>query len=285
MLLSASIAEAVRHVGGDRSQRNRLAVAISSAGQTTLTFEFPLGPVVPSALLEVRSGDTEVVYVWSVNAADKTAVVGRAELGTTALTSVAIGSIVAIGPTWPRVEVRKAVTDEIQSLPGEGLFRMRSSVLTYNFTHEGFVTTAVTDMLSPYALEYTLSGRKKWLYDFRADQNLLRPINGSLPDNNEATLHYRAPFAAVTADSQDLATDLGLPSTAQDIPAMGAAYRLLLAKEAIRTDVTSQAHARKAEEVTARANVSLARDRKMQRDMRIADELMRLRQQWRPRFR
>lgn len=274
MLVSEAVREVRRHLGGDKAARNKVNGAVtSSATSVVLTYAANLSQ---GSIIETPAG--ELLYVWDYTAATKTATVERGHDGTTAA-AIDDGAIVRVNVRYPEHEILAALNDEVRALSAEGLYQEKSATLTWDTATQTFDTTAVTDMLAPYALMYEpTNGDPVYEFSYQRRDTYIRPYLDPL--STTATLWYRAPFVVFTATTDDLETVCKIPEEAHDILPLGAAARLLMGKEAQRLDTAAQTHARKTEDVPATSNAQLARLLKMQRDSRLAHEVRRLRAKW-----
>lgn len=246
MLVSDSIRQVRQHLGHVRETLNSLSGSIDSADTTViLSLEDP----VPTAgtIVEVRADNTsEEMYVWSLLGTDMVVERGWGDSSATAFNS---GALVAINPTLTDADIFNEIIQEVRSLPSEGLYRIDSEELEYNYTTDGFNTTEIDNMVGPLSLQYTIGGRTFWTDKFTDHSGLLRPWNMALPDNQTATLFYRGGFIQPESYDQDLAEYCQIPESAQDIVAIGAAIRMVYGREQLRGQVAAQAHARSNEDV------------------------------------
>lgn len=276
MLISEAIRLAKEHIGQDKDSINRLNGALTdSATSVPLDFASPL-PAAGSRI-EMRSSTTsELAHVWSISS--QTATVARGRDGSTAA-AFSDEDDVAINPIVSNTATYKAITRELEGLPAEGLTQIKTGTLTYSYTTEGYSTTAITDLITPLMIHMVVGARDYWIHDFYEFPDLIRPKAYDPPDGT-ITLHYRAPFTAPSDYSDDLSTDLGVPDTAQDIVAIGAAIRLFYSQEQLRGQANTQQHARAPEDVqpgSGARSVSLLSQWKA---TRLAHETMRQREKY-----
>jgi len=93
---------------------------------------------------------------------------------------------------------------------------------------------------------------------------------------NNLEVVYRAPFVQATALTDDVVVDLGLSASMVDIPPLGAAEMLTRTTESRRLQIHTQPDPRRADEVAAGSNASIARELGKQFDRRCDDEYIRL---------
>ncbi len=226
--------------------------------------------------IEVRGPHTaEVMYVWSLE--DVTVEVERGWEDSSA-TSFDSGSLVAINPTLSDSEIFTEIVQEVRSLPSEGLYRLQTEELTFDTTLDGFVTSEIPDLVGPLSLKYTYGGRYFWTDKYTDHQGLLRPWDMVLPDTQTAELLYRATFTEPEAFNQDLADYCGIPESAQDIVAIGAAIRMVYSREQLRGQVAAQAHSRAPQDVQSGTGARSVALLERWKQNRLAVENQRLRE-------
>lgn len=251
---------------------------------TTFTFNYELGAIREGAYLSV---DLEIVYV--VSASGSTATVIRAQRGTTAATH-ASGAVVTVNPKFSDFGILRELNNELADLssPSNGLFKATPVTLTYNAAVQGYDLTsaaAVLDILTVHA--ETVGPAKAWpeITKYRLKRNFETGDFAStfaivLYESGQAgrdiRVTYSGPFTALAAVGDDVQSVAGLPATANDIPPLGAALRLLAVREAQRNFNESQPTTRRAEEVPPGAQFNSARGLIMLRQERIRDEASRL---------
>lgn len=253
--------EAEQHLNsGSRESRNKLAAEVTDTTGQTITFTYGLGLIQPGAVIAV---DLEVMHVWDVDSTAGTATVERGQYGSTAATHL-IGSIVYVNPKWSKFAILRAINQDLASLASAGLFKMSTVELTYSASVAGYDLTGVSNLEGIYAVEAKYLGlTADWVpirrYLVARDQNLtdfpsgfaLTLLEGGQPGQAIRVL-YKSRFTALSALTTDVATT-NLPTSAYDIPPLGAAARLVSPGEVGRNDTTTQGNTRRAEEVPAGA--------------------------------
>jgi hypothetical protein len=86
---------------------------------------------------------------------------------------------------------------------------------------------------------------------------------------------YKSPLTLITATT-DAKSGTGLPSTAYDLPPLGAALALMTTTPIRREFLDAQGMHRRAEEVPPGAISASMRDLRMRREMRVAAESARI---------
>ena len=271
----------------DREQLNRLNGAINNS-VTTVTFEYAAGGIVAGAVLSV---DLELMYVWSVSSL--TATVQRGYLGTTAASHLD-DAIITVNPRYSDFAIFTALNQELDDLcsPMAGLFRVRTVDLTntvglvgYDLSMTGFI-----DVLEVHYRADTTS--KYWrridnwrilssanTSDFASGRALL--LQEEVPVGSAAIrVTYKSSFTSASTVSDDVNATLGLPSTCNDIPPMGAAVRLTIPRAIKRTFDDSQGEPRRASEVPPSSSVEVTQALLTLKNRRIASEHARLKAMW-----
>lgn len=113
------------------------------------------------------------------------------------------------------------------------------------------------------------------LYDWQPENQLVR-IKVTVPMGTPLRFDYKAPFKTAVGLTDDVQVDLGLPDTMHDIPALGAAVRLLRTTESRRSQIHNQGDPRRATEVQSGANSGSATDLAREFRQRVNDEQIRL---------
>jgi len=276
--------EARRHVfSGSREQINVLAANVSS-NATSLQFTYDLKAINDGAIVEI---DLEQFIVLSTDAATKTAVVIPAQYGTTTAAHTS-GTMVTVNPKFSRFGLFTALNQELAALSSEGLFQVKTVDLTFNPAIDGYDMTSVTNLLDIYSVSYAVPGPSKlWprIKNYRLQRNAsttdfasgtaLILYDGGFPGRTVRVL-YRAPFTALTALTDDVATVAGLHVEAHDIPPLGAAAKLVAPRDVKRGVTEQQGDTRRADEVPPGTSMASARGLLQIRDRRVQQEVARL---------
>lgn len=266
--------------GSHRGQLNFLASAVSSAA-TSFTFTEELQGLQIGSVLSI--GD-ELVYVRSTTPGTKNATVVRGWLGSTASTHV-VDTVVEVNARWPRVEIKRALLDEIRSW-GSSLFRVETFSATVGVSGR---TIDLSNLESvPYrVLSVNRSPRTGETVDLglrfrQSRESPTYPFGSIVLDKSPeqaVTVSVSVAMPFVTDrfdDSTDLETDVGLSDSMLDIPPLGAVWRLLSTREVFRLELGTQGEPRSAQEVQAGMTAAVAQRYRDQRDRRLADEAYRL---------
>lgn len=246
-------------LSGIVEDRNKLSAQVSSTA-TTVSVSYDLGKIRTGAVLEIES---ELMYVWEVDQATKTATVERAFNGTTAAAH-ASGSIVTCNSRFPRQQMFEALNDELADLctPMNGLYRIKTIDFDYNGTDTMVNLPSSNDVLD------LLEVRLRYLSD---DYPHIRRVSlvRNLPTKDfpsgialkfneplksgSVRVSYKSPFVRLNQEADNLQTISGYPVSAEDILVMGIQIRMMASREIKRNFTESQGDTRRADEVTAGA--------------------------------
>jgi hypothetical protein len=184
--------------------------------------------------------DEELLWVDSFDRVANTATVspyGRGYLGTTAATHL-LDSKVTISPTFPRFSIKRAINDTVRSL-GSVIFAVKSTSFVFNAAQStyGFTDLNIKNILTVSWQEIGPSKEwrpiRRWDFDSTADATAwgtgAQTITlGEAPVSGRTVrVVYATDPVAFTSNSQDYATQTGLPESTKDVAILGAAYRLL----------------------------------------------------------
>jgi hypothetical protein len=242
------IDEVAVNLAGYTFQQDRATYLTTAVTTTTSSSASPLvlslGSTdnVGKGVIEI---DEELMWVDSYDRVANTAVIapyGRGYLGTTAATHSA-DTRVAISPTFPRFNVKRAINDTIRAL-GSSIFAVKSTTFTFNaaVSTYAFANLNIKNILT--VTWQSIGPSKEWIplrkWDFDSIANAEAfgyttgtdqvqtitlgeaPISGRL-----VKITYATDPVAFTTNAQDYATQTGLPESTRDVVILGAAYRLL----------------------------------------------------------
>lgn len=268
-------------LAGGREEMNRLDGAVTDSA-TTLTLEFPVGGVQPRAVIWV---ELEAMFVWAV--AGQVITVQRGWLGTTAAAH-ADDTLVEVNPLVSDFQILRAVNAEIDaySSPVHGLYRVATVDLTYAAARNGYDLAGVTNLIDILSVEAkdVMPGDRLRINRYRLIRNqdtadftsgyALYLYDTPMPGKT-IEVAYKAPFVTLSSLATDLTTT-GLPTTAYDIPPLGAAARLVAPMEARRSRIDAQPEPRQASEVPPGAARQAAGGLLALRNQRLVEEAARL---------
>jgi hypothetical protein len=242
------IDEVAVNLAGYTFQQDRATYLTTAVTTTTSSSASPLvlslGSTdnVGKGVIEI---DEELMWVDSYDRVANTATVapyGRGYLGTTAATHSA-DTRVAISPTFPRFNVKRAINDTIRAL-GSSIFAVKSTTFTFNaaVSTYAFANLNIKNILT--VTWQTIGPTKEWApirkWDFDSianpeafgyttgtDQVQTITLGEAPISGRTVKITYATDPVAFTTNSQDYATQTGLPESTRDVVILGAAYRLL----------------------------------------------------------
>lgn len=242
--------------------------------------------IVPGVIIEIGS---ELMYVQTVSGTTVTVIRGYGG-STASSTGHAADSIVRVSPKFPTHRIINAINDDLADLsaPNNGLFRMLTTSFTYNAAVDGYnLNTGSNEISSIYSVTYSDIGSEasepevmNWRLKRNRDTasfasgNALILYTGAWP-GQKVTVSYKSPFGAIT-DGSTAQSDTGLPTTAYDLPPLGAALSLMSTMPIRREFIDAQGSSRRAEEVPPGAISASMRDLRSRRDYRVQSESARL---------
>lgn len=278
-----------RHLMSGRQEQRNTLLGAYTAGSGVLTFSTEIEGIVPGSRLSIGLNN---FYVISVNSAGKSAVVLGGQDGTTDANALA-GVMVRVNPRFTDFELMTELQNDLVDLsaPGNGLYQITTVALTGDLGVVGNNFAAPANFVDIYKI--TVANSSVGAYN---DWSELDQINWRLDRNASTTVfpagyslqifwpvstgsairvQCRAGFTVPTALTDNLTTT-GLPTTAYDIPPLGAAMRLMAPREIKRNFTESQGDSRRASEVGAGAVANSFRSLGALRAQRIASEAARL---------
>lgn len=272
--------------GSQRMSQNRLAGTGMTNSTPTLTLEFDVQDAVRGSILAI---DDELMWVITSDPSSKLVTVMRGHLGTTAATH-AVGAIIEVNPRFPRIYIKRTLQQEIDSW-GTRLYKVTtqnipfsSASRIYDLGISNFIS--VLDVkLSAYPGRTTRSSPYRWTV--LRDMDTVEFASGSAfeflgdyPTTGTVRIKVAQKFDVSSwTDATDVET-LGIATSMLDIPPIGAAWRLMSAKEIGRTNMQAQPEPRRSEEVPAGHIASVAAQLKKLRDDRIDEERWTLMQRY-----
>jgi hypothetical protein len=275
------IADTRRMVYGSLAESINIISADAAAGASTLTMELDVSGISAGMVL---SSKLNVWYVKGIVPTSKTVLVipgyDNAPQG-----AVSVNDIVYIKPRVTEWFLFNTLNDVIRQLssPTNGLYRESTFTLNVDPIYETYDIPIEAEGMIGISRIYvswpgttdTFSDLKPWMWDWQPSKSLIR-ITRNLPAASTITVVYKAPFAPATTLSDNVVTVCGLSDTMTDIPPLGAATALLRTTEARRNQIQVQGDPRRADEVPAGSNQSIAQAFARDFRDRVQDEYARL---------
>lgn len=267
-----------------REELNRLTTTMNTS-IATVVIDFAANSIATGAVIAI---DLELMYVWSVSGANVT--VQRAYGGSTAAAHTA-GALIYVNPTVSDFAIFRSLNDEIDSLssPANGLYRVKTITITATAAGSYNLAADVVEILNVQTNDYgaSLDWPRLRRWDLLRNQDTAVFASGVSIDLHEVPapgrtirVSYAAAFSNLATIADDVLTTTGMPATMHDIPAFGAAARLLTAREARRSSIDAQPESRQPQDVPPGTARSGAAALFALRKQRIVEEAARLSNQW-----
>ena len=248
--LSEMIDEVRSNLQGYTLRQDRITYVANAGGITTTSNAIQVGSAdnLAKGTIEI---DDELIWIDSFNKTNNTLNVipgfGRGYQGTTPAPHAQYAQV-TLAPTFPRITIKKAINDTINSL-----YPKLWAVASYTFTFNASQTTyALPDDARNvlYASWQTTGSSREWLpiNKWRLDTmantaafNSNKTINiyENIQPGRTIQVWYTQEANTLDASTDDFADVSGLPETSYDVVTLGAAYKLLSYLDAGRINLTS----------------------------------------------
>lgn len=280
---AALVAETRWHLLSGHTEPRAVLQNAYTAGSGSLTFTTNPGGVAIGHLLSVGLNTFQVL---AYDQTSKTATVLGGQQGSTDANAAA-GSVVAVSPRFTDFRILKALNQDLADLsaPGNGLYQIKNMNVVYRggiyeydlaadvlSVQEIRVDSPTTDRITPVLSSFEVV-RNADTAVFPSGVALR--LNQAGWDGRNLRIRYRAAFGSLI-DLTTLVSTTGLPATAEDLPPLGAAIRLVAGREVHRNDTDAQGDTRRAPEVAAGAVAASYRGLVLARQQRIMGEASRL---------
>jgi hypothetical protein len=184
--------------------------------------------------------DEELVWLDSFDRVSNTATVppwGRGYLGTTIAEHTA-GAKVTITPTFPRYVIKKAINDTIAAF-GSTIFAVKTTTFVFNAAQTTYafnnlnihnILTIMWQDIGPSEEWFPI---RHWSWDSLASTTAFGAgaqtvtIGDFVQPGRTVKVVYATDPEPFTSNSEDFATQTGLPNSVRDVAILGASYRLL----------------------------------------------------------
>lgn len=221
------------------------------ATQTSLEYQGFLPNWGPGTRIEIGS---ETMLVTSNDADNKTAIIVRGWLGTTADTHSS-GDPIYINPRFYRSDIMELVNDCLGDLFGQHLYAVDADEFDYNAELIGYeIPTEAVEILRVDGLKDVAA--KYWepvhdwlemdnanVADFSTGRAIM--VRSALPADSSLRVVYSKPFTKVTQESDDLEAVAGLRPYMTDLPFYYAMTRMMADEERNRSSIdAAESHQR-----------------------------------------
>ncbi len=241
--LSSMIDEVLINLAGYTYQQDRATYITQDVAATASTIASPI-------ILQLASTDNigkgaieideELFWLDSFDRVSNTATIppyGRGYLGTDVAAHTA-GTKVTITPTFPRYVIKKAINDTIAAF-GATIFAVKTTSFVFNAAQTTYafnnlnihnIMTIMWQDIGPSEEWFPI---RRWSWDSLASTAAFGAgaqtvtIGDFVQPGRTVKVVYATDPEPFTSNSQDFATQTGLPNSARDVAILGASYRLL----------------------------------------------------------
>ena len=231
-------------------RQDRISYVANAGGLTTTSNEITIGSSsnLAKGIIEI---DDELIWIDSFTKSNNTLNVipgfGRGYQGTSPAPHAQYAQV-TLAPTFPRVAIKKAINDTINSL-----FPSLWAVTSTTFTYNASVTTYALpdDLESILYLSWQTTGSSqewlpinRWRADGMANASTFNTTNtvsiyDSVQPGRTVQVWYTTTPNTLDSNSDDFADVTGLPQSSQDVVTLGASYKLLSFLDSGRINLTS----------------------------------------------
>jgi hypothetical protein len=241
--LENMIDEVLINLAGYTYQQDRATHITQDVSATASTIASPI-------ILQLASTDNigkgaieineELFWLESFDRVSNTATVppyGRGYLGTDIAAHTA-GTKVTITPTFPRYVVKKALNDSIAAC-GSNIFAVKTTTFVFNAAQTTYafnnlnINNIMTIMWQDIGPSQEWFPIRRWSWDSIASDTAFGSgaqtvtIGDFVQPGRTVKVIYATDPVPFTSNSQDYATQTGLPNSTRDVAILGASYRLL----------------------------------------------------------
>lgn len=261
-----------------RGEHNKVTGSLTDSA-TTATLTYTPISVGPNAVLGV---DLEEILVWANTGTSITAM-QRGWGGSTAAAHAA-GALVEVNPLFSSWRIFNELNAEIDSLSPQ-IYQVKTKTITATSASTYDLAADAVDILLVQTNAYGVSDDwpllDRWAFLPNQDASVFATGKAiafyAMPaPGRTIRVTYAAPLGTLSTLADDVETTTGMPASATDIPAIGAAARLLSAREARRSQVDQQPEPRQAQDVPPGTARSAAAQLFALRDRRIKEEIGKL---------
>jgi hypothetical protein len=248
------------------------------AADTSHTPGEPLGSIAPGATICI---DLEEIWIRTVVSPSITLM--RRGMNGSVAASHTSGTIIEVNPLFSSWRIFSEINAELNSLSPQ-IYQVKT--VTRTATTAGSYDLAA-DVLDILTVQYSDYSGDDWpvlgRWALFTNQDTTAFASGKAlrlyelpPPGRALRVTYAAPLSTLSTIADTVETTSGIPASAVDIPAIGAAARLLSSREARRSQVDAQPEPRQAQDVPPGAARSAAAQLFALRDRRIKEEVAKL---------
>lgn len=272
-------------------RQDRISYVANAGGLTTTSNEITIGSSsnLAKGIIEI---DDELIWIDSFTKSNNTLNVipgfGRGYQGTSPAPHAQYAQV-TLAPTFPRVAIKKAINDTINSL-----FPSLWAVTSTTFTYNASVTTYALpdDLESILYLSWQTTGSSqewlpinRWRADGMANASTFNTTNtvsiyDSVQPGRTVQVWYTTVPDNLDNNTDDFADVTGLPQSCQDVVTLGASYKLLSFLDPGRINLTSAEADSADSKIPSSAGVSSSRYIYALYQQRLNEEALKLKDRY-----
>ena len=248
--LSEMIDEIKGNLQGYTLRQDRITYVANPAGLSTTSSQIQVGSAsnLAKGIIEI---DDELIWIDSFDKASNTLNVipgfGRGYQGTTASPHAQYAPV-TLAPTFPRVNIQKAINDTIRSFYPK-LWAVSNTTFTFNASQVTYPLPDDCEQILFMSWQTTGSSEEwlpinRWRIDSMANAATFNTqvtvnIYENIQPGRTVQVWYTTEPNTLDASTDDYADVTGLPESSYDVVVLGASYKLLSFLDAGRINLTS----------------------------------------------
>lgn len=248
--LSEMIDEIKGNLQGYTLRQDRITYVANPAGLSTTSSQIQVGSAsnLAKGIIEI---DDELIWIDSFDKASNTLNVipgfGRGYQGTTASPHAQYAPV-TLAPTFPRVNIQKAINDTIKSFYPK-LWAVSNTTFTFNASQVTYPLPDDCEQILFMSWQTTGSSEEwlpinRWRIDSMANAATFNTqvtvnIYENIQPGRTVQVWYTTEPNTLDAGTDDYADVTGLPESSYDVVVLGASYKLLSFLDAGRINLTS----------------------------------------------
>jgi hypothetical protein len=285
--LKDMVDEVRANLAGYTMRQDRITYLANTSGVTTTSASIQIGSSsnLAKGIIEI---DDELIWIDSFDKTSSTLNVipgfGRGYSNTSPAPHAQYAQV-TLSPTFPRVTIKQAINDTINSVFPKlwsiqsTTFTFSSAVSTYALPDDAEDVLAVTWQTTGPTKEWLPV--KRWRMDGMANatafnSNSTVTIYDGVTSGRTVQVWYTSQPSTLDSNTEDFADVTGLPETCRDVITLGAAYRLLSYLDAGRINLTSAESDNADTKIPSTAGVSASKYLFALYNQRLQDESARL---------
>jgi hypothetical protein len=285
--LKDMVDEVRANLAGYTMRQDRITYLANTSGITTTSSSIQIGSSsnLAKGIIEI---DDELIWIDSFDKTSSTLNVipgfGRGYSNTSPAPHAQYAQV-TLSPTFPRVTIKQAINDTINSVFPKlwsiqsTTFTFNSAVSTYALPDDAEDVLAVTWQTTGPTKEWLPV--RRWRMDGMANatafnSNSTVTIYDGVTSGRTVQVWYTSQPSTLDSSTEDFADVTGLPETCRDVITLGAAYRLLSYLDAGRINLTSAESDNADTKIPSTAGVSASKYLFALYNQRLQDESARL---------